>query len=340
MDDFFEYFDRDKGFEKKWIAVSSELEDINGNKKYINIELMEDGKPRAMAFFDIDGTLAHLDIIHGKAIAKLFPDENSKELEETYYKGFKLGNSFREFDRMRGIYIDGKKEWKDPEIYWKERYLLHAKEIDEPGNKAHEISAKILKAYGEIAVNIVDEIYKENPKEFKQSNIKPIFRLTEIFQRLGIPMVGFTANAKIFVEKLAKYLGLSDIFLDIATDETMSGGGKEIAINYLIKKLKEKDIEVPKDRLIFVGDSIRGDIGSSIMARLKDKEIKGQGILVLKDKNALIEIKKQISADPHLKLLADSMDIYGLIVDDVPLDEKGELMFLSRFRNKFFEKLS
>jgi len=39
-------------------------------------------------------------------------------------------------------------------------------------------------------------------------------------------MVGFTANAKVFVDELAKYLKLSDIFLDIATDETMAGGWK------------------------------------------------------------------------------------------------------------------
>ena len=100
MDPFYS-FDEGSQEGKEWINVQSLLEDINGDKKNIRIELMEDGKPRAMAFFDIDGTLAHLSVIHGKAIAKLFPDQEPKELEETYYKGFKLGNSFREFDRMR-----------------------------------------------------------------------------------------------------------------------------------------------------------------------------------------------------------------------------------------------
>ena len=339
MNDIFENFNQTHGLEKKYISIKSELEDIDGNKKDIKIELMEDGKPRAMAFFDIDGTLAHLDIIHGKAIAKLFPDQDFKELEETYYKGFKLGNSFREFDRMRGIYIDGHDEWKDPEFYLNNRFIPDAKEIDEPGNKAHKIAADILKAYGEIAAGISDELYEKEPQKFEQSNIEPIFHLAKIYQRLGIPMVGFTANAKIFVEKLAKYLKLSDIFLDIATDETMAGGGKEIAIHYLINKLESKGISIPKDRLIFVGDSIRGDIGSSMKASSEDNEIHGQGILVLKDKDALIQIKKQISEDTKLKSMVDSIDIHGFVVDEVPLDEKGNPMLLSRFRDKFFEKL-
>ncbi len=325
--------------EKKIISTKSLLEDMDGNYKTINIELMEDGKPQAMAFFDIDGTLAHLDMIHGKAIAKLFSDQNPVELEETYYKGFKLGNSFREFDRMRGIYIDKHNEWKDPEVYLKERFIPHSEEIDEPGNEAHEVAAQILKVYGETAAEIADEIYHEHPEAFNQSNIEPIFHLARLYQKLGIPMVGFTANAKVFVAKLAKYLKLSDIFIDIATDETMAGGGKENAIHYLISEMEEKGIAVPKDRLIFVGDSIRGDIGSSIVAHDKDNKISGQGILVLKDKEALIQIKKQISEDPHLKKLVDGMDIHGLVVGDVPIDEQGKPMMFSWLRDKFLEKL-
>lgn len=240
---------------------------------------------------------------------------------------------------MRGIYIDKHPEWKDPEIYWKERYLPHAKEIDESGNEAHKIAAEILKIYGETAANVADELFKEYPEEFEKSNIAPIFKLAHLYARLGIPMVGFTANAKVFVDKLAKYLKLSDLFIDIATDETMAGGGKENAIHYLINEMKEKGFQVPKDRLIFVGDSIRGDIGTSLTAREKDREIHGQGILVLKDKEALIKIKKQISEDPQLKSMTDSINIDALVVEDVPLDEKGNPMLLSRFRDKFLEKL-
>ena len=127
--------------------------------------------------------------------------------------------------------------------------------------------------------------------------------------------------------------------MDIATDETMAGGGKEKAIHYLLNKMKEKGLVVPKNRLIFVGDSLRGDIGTSIIAHNLDKEIVGQGILVLKDKAALIEIKKQISQDPYLRSIANSINVYGLVISDVPKDEKGNPMLLSRFSNKFLEKL-
>ena len=337
--DFFDDLEQESSLDKKWISIPSELTSIDGTKKEIKIELMADGKPRAMAFFDIDGTLAHLNAIHGRAIQALFPDQEPVELEKTYYAGFRLGNSFREFDRMRGIYVDGHSEWKDPEVYLKERFTPHAKEIDEAGNVDHEIAAKILKAYGEIAAQITEDLYIQNPDEFSKSNIAPIFKLARMYTRLGIPMVGFTANAKVFVEKLATYLKLSDIFLDIATDETMVGGGKEIAIQYLIKEIEAKGISVPKDKLIFVGDSLRGDIGMSLLAHKNDDQIFGQGILVLENRQALVETEKQISADPKLRALADAVDIHAFIVDDVPLDEKGSPILLSRFKDKFLQKL-
>jgi hypothetical protein len=141
------------------------------------------------------------------------------------------------------------------------------------------------------------------------------------------------------VDKLAKYLKLSDIFIDIATDETMVGGGKEVAIKYLIDELESKGILIPKGRMIFVGDSLRGDIGTSLTAREKNEGIFGQGILVLKDKNSLLEIEKQINTDLELRHIADNIDVRGFVVDDVPLDEKGNPMLLSRFREKFLRKL-
>jgi len=280
-----------------------------------------------------------LDMVHGASIAKLFPDEDPVELEQTYYRGFKLGNSFREFDRLRGIYIDGHIEWKDPEIYLRDRFTSQAEEIDQPGHLAHNIAAGILKEYGEIASAICDELYQKNPEKFEKANIAPIFKLAQMYSRLGIPMVGFTANAKVLVDKLAKYLKLSDIFIDIATDETMAGGGKEVAIKYLIDELESKEIPIPKGRMIFVGDSLRGDIGTSLTAREKNEGIFGQGILVLKDRDALLEIERQINTDPKLRQIADNIDVRGLVIGDVPLDEKGNPMLLSRFREKFLKKL-
>lgn len=326
-------------FAKKWIKVKSNLSNIDDIYSEINIETVDDGKTRAMAFFDIDGTLAHLGMIHGETIKRLFPNEDPTELEETYYKGFRLGNSFREFDRMYGIYIDGHYEWKDPEFYYKNRFLPFRTEIDELGNEAHEIAADCLYKYGNIAAGIADEIYKNNPEKFTEVNIHPIFHLAKMYSRLGIPMVGFTANAKVFVEKIAKYLGLADLFIDIATDETMAGGGKEIAIHKMIQELENKGIPVPKNRLIFVGDSIRGDIGSSVLANNKDKEIYGQGVLVLKDKKALIEIKKQINENPEINKLVRSINVNAFIVDEVPLDKNGNPILFSFGHYNFLEKL-
>ena len=329
----------DNKMAKRWVTVKSSLLSLDGTQKDIKIEIMEDGMPKAMAFFDIDGTLAHLSAIHGQAIKELFTDADPEELEQTYYAGFKLGNSFREFDRMKGIYADGRAGWKDPKTYWRERYLPHAKEIDEPGNLAHNIAVGILKAYGEIATKVADEIYQKDPGHFKQSNIAPIFLLARLYSRLGIPIVGFTANAKVLVERLAKYLGLSEMFLDIATDEMMAGGGKELAVASLFKEIEAKGILVPKDRLIFVGDSLRGDIGILTKVRELDSKVNGTGVLVLKDKDSLIEIKKEISGDPSLRALADQMEIEGLMVDSVPLDPKGEPRLWSRFRGEFMERL-
>jgi phosphoglycolate phosphatase-like HAD superfamily hydrolase len=338
--DAFDNFDQVSSLEKKkWINIPSELEGLGGVKKNIKIELMADGKPRAMAFFDIDGTLAHLSMVHGPAITKLFPDQEPVELEKTYYKGFKLGNSFREFDRMRGIYIDGHLEWKNPEIYLKERFIPHQEEIDQPGYSTHNIAAAILDEYGKAAAKVCDELYEKNPEMFMKANIVPIFKLAQMYARLGIPMVGFTANAKVLVEKLAKYLKLADIFLDIATDETMAGGGKEIAVHYLINEMEKKGIRMPEGRMIFVGDSLCGDIGTSLKAREKNAGIFGQGILVLEDRNALIEMEKRINKNPELRYIADQIDVHGLVVGDVPLDEKGNPIMLSRFREKFLKKL-
>lgn len=327
------------GIEKKWISIKSNLDNLKGEKSDIKLEIMDDGMPKAMAFFDIDGTLEHLSNIHGKAIQKLFDKVNPEELEETYYKGFKLGNSYREFDRMIGIYEYGKTEWKDPEVYIKERLKQNQREIDEPGNQPHDIASKVLKLYGLAAGKIAEELYKEDPKHFQTSKIEPIFKLAKMYSRLGIPIVGFTANEKSFVQKLAKYSGLSEVFIDIATDEDMAGGGKEISIEKLINKMEEKGIRIPKDRLIFVGDSLRGDIGVMIKARMKDSSISGQGILVLNNKEELFKIKRQISEDKDLKNITSSIDVNAVVVDDVPLDENGSPMLLSRFRRDFMEKL-
>jgi len=136
-------------------------------------------------------------------------------------------------------------------------------------------------------------------------------------------MVGFTANAKVLVDKLAKYLKLSDIFIDMRLINN-GGGGKEVAIKYLIDELESKEIPIPKGRMIFVGDSLRGDIGTSLTAREKNEGILGREFWCWKDRDALLEIERQINTDPKLRQIADNIDVPRLVIGDVPLDEKGK----------------
>jgi len=101
---------------------------------------------------------------------ELFPEEEPAELEQTYYQGFKLGNSFREFDRMRGIYIDGHIEWKVRNLFKRSFYFAGGRN-DQPGHLAHNIAAGILKEYGEIASAICDELYQKNPEKFEKQTL-------------------------------------------------------------------------------------------------------------------------------------------------------------------------
>ena len=49
--------------------------------------------------------------------------------------------------------------------------MKYSKEIDEPGNRDHDIAARILKEYGNVAAFVCDELYKNNPEEFIKSNV-------------------------------------------------------------------------------------------------------------------------------------------------------------------------
>ena len=182
-------------------------------------------------------------------------------------------------------------------------------------------------------------MFKEHADEFENSKIQPIFHLTKLYHALGIPMFGMTANGKELVKVIAKYLNLSDIFVDIATDETMVGGGKEIAIPKLLEILERKGVPVPKDRLVIVGDSLRGDIGSGDKFKNMQDGIQVKGILVLENKEALKETLSQINSNPELKKIVEGIDTEAFVVEDVPLDRDGSPLFFSRYRKDFLTKL-
>jgi phosphoglycolate phosphatase-like HAD superfamily hydrolase len=330
-----------------YVKIKSELKSLDGTFKDISIVTGEDGTPLAVAFFDIDKTLAELKSIHGKAIIMLleeFLNGNIKEtkviedVEKIYFDGFKLGNSFREFDRMNGIFELKHYDWIDPNVYIKERLNLKMKEIDSEGTEEHKITKMYLDKYVDIASKIAEDIYKNNPEEYNSSKIRPVFALAKFYKALGIPMFGMTANGRKFVETVAKYLDLPDLFIDIATDEDMVGGGKEIIIPKLIKKLEDKGIKVSKEKLVVVGDSLSGDIGSGFRYKGDGKEIAVKGILVLKDNEELEKIKNQISENEELKRIVENTDVDAFIVDNVKIDRKGVPQIFSD-KNNFLIKL-
>lgn len=318
------------------IKIYSELPGIDGTFSQISITLGEDGTPAALAFFDIDKTLAELKNIHGAAIRTLFKELFDKEfegIEEVYFKGFRLGNSFREFDRMNGIYNLGFKEWIDEDVYIKERLNQKKKEIDSEGNETHKIAKMYLDRYAIIASKIAEDIYRNDKEEFETSKIKPVFALAKFYQNMGIPMFGMTANGKDFVHTIAKYLGLSELFIDIATDEDMVGGGKEIIIPKLIKRLEDKGIKISKDKLVIVGDSLFGDIGSGYRFKENGQEVFIKGILVLKDMNELQTMKNQIEKNSELKKIIQNTDTEAFIVDNVKTDANGTPLIMGDKKN-------
>lgn len=320
----------------KTIKVISELQGIDGSHKEILITITEDGTPRAVAFFDIDKTLAELKNIHGQAIKKLFKelfDKEFEDIEDVYFKGFRLGNSFREFDRMNGIYNLNFNEWIDPAIYIKERLNHKKKEIDCDGYEAHKIAEMYLNRYVEIASEIADEFFKNNKQEFESSKIKPVFALAKYYKTLGIPMFGMTANGKKFVHTIAKYLDLSSLFVGIATDEDMVGGGKEIVIPKLIKKLEDQGISVSREKLVVVGDSLSGDIGSGYRYKVGENENYIKGILVLKDMNELNVIRNQIANNSELAKIIKNTDTEAFIVDNVKTDANGNPLIMGDKKN-------
>jgi hypothetical protein len=151
-------------------------------------------------------------------------------------------------------------------------------------------------------------------------------------------MFGMTANGKEFVHTISKYLGLSDLFMDIATDEDMVGGGKEIIIPKLIKKLEDKGIKVSKEKLVIVGDSLSGDIGSGYRYKYNGEEIFIKGILVLRDMAELAKIREQIRGNSELEKIIKNTDTEAFIVDKVRIDRDGTPLILSD-KNNFLIKL-
>lgn len=243
----------------------------------------EDGLLRHANFWDLDKTLLIAEPIHAKAVDQIFPEHaKDEDFHEVYFAGFALGNSFREWDRMWRIYGEGQVKYKDPLVY--EREFIsndsNRKLIDESDHKEgyHERANEILQRYGKIAYDLMKTEYDKNPENFQKSFIKPeMVQLLNEKTRLGQVSVYMTANQRDFAKGLVTFSGLYKYGLALATDETMAGGGKEIAIQKLIEQLERMGLKVSKDRASAIGDSIKGDVGSATKTNLES------GVLVVEN---------------------------------------------------------
>lgn len=317
-------------FERR--KVLSLLQGPTGESVELSVAISkEDGELRETNFWDLDKTLLFAEPIHAKAVDQIFPeyakDEASRrELHEVYFNGFPLGNSFREWDRMRRIYGEGQLRYKNFLVYEAEFLGTNnpkQKLIDEPGHSEgyHERANEILQRYGKIAYEIMKKEYNKNPEEFQKGFIKPeIIQLLQEKTRLGQANVYMTANQADFAHGLVAFSGLYKYGLALATDETMVGGGKEIAIEKLIEQLDSMGLRVNKKRAVAIGDSIKGDVGSGVKAGL------GSGLLITetsKDIKSILERIEPKTLDIDGLKDADELRsvLRGTIVGAIPTKE-------------------
>ena len=206
-------------------TVVSALSDQRGNHPRLDVRVYDNGLSPAV-YFDLDRTLLRLDFIYRPALERLFPDvSDTDELWRLHSDGFKLGTSYREFDRMHGIIREGIEGWEDPD-----RYLDERRAIIDADSPARRRSAEYTRRYADYAIEIARQWFGRNPAAFSQAHIKPVVQLLRVLRRIGIATACMTANNETFARDVLAYSGLAPLFLELAGDESMDGGGKEVAI--------------------------------------------------------------------------------------------------------------
>ncbi len=259
-----------------------------------------------------------------EGIRGIFPEVNDiAELERVYEAGWKLGNSYREWDRMFRIYRQGEVQWKDPEEFRKEFIADESKRklLDEPGHteKWHERAGEILADYDLKTKVILERMYKEDPEFLKGDtfNMAATRHLLEAKTRLGELSVFMTANPRGLAEGLVRYTELYKYCFAVACDEDMIGGGKEIAIEGLIRKIGSAGLVVPRDRLVAIGDSERGDVGSGFKLMQKGGYT-FQGVLTRNTMSEVDVFKEAARTDPDLREMLEKMEVTTVANNDVP----------------------
>ena len=187
---------------------------------------------------------------------------------------------------MWRIYGEGQTKYRDERVYEAEflgENNPKRRLIDETGHPEgyHERANAILQRYGKIAYDIMKKEYDKNPVVFQKELMKPeVMQLLIEKTRLGQVSVFMTANQRDFAMGLVAFSELWKYGLALATDETMAGGGKEIAIRKLIKQVEATTgAKVNKERCTAIGDSIKGDVGSGVLEGL------GSGIVITETPN-------------------------------------------------------
>jgi phosphoglycolate phosphatase-like HAD superfamily hydrolase len=325
------------------VAIESALEGPNGEHAQLSVALDENGVASRVNFWDLDKTLLRAEPIHAAAVVEIFlavPDV--EELRSVYFAGFKLGNSFREWDRMHRIYTDGQEQFKDPQIYYDEVVGVdeERRKVDEDGHLAHQRANDTLQEYGKIAYQLMAERRAREsadgtPSFFESSEFQleaPVHLLKAKF-RMGEVHVFMTANQQDFARALVAFSGLYKYGMFLATDETMVGGGKDIAILKLIAEIEAKEIKVPrndKGRLVVYGDSATGDIGSASKFTGQHPEYQFSGGLVTDTIEGVEQWKNKLHAEqdlPENKRQLDgifkSVDTTTLPNEDIPLSGRG-----------------
>ncbi|MDB4940258.1 MAG: hypothetical protein JWO40_683 [Candidatus Doudnabacteria bacterium] len=325
------------------MVVESALEGPEGEHAQLSIALDQDGVARRVNFWDLDKTLLRAEPIHAVAVTEIFPHvQDVDELRKIYFAGFKLGNSFREWDRMHRIYTEGQNRFKDPQVYFDEVIAADSerRKVDEEGNPTHERANDTLQRYGKIAYQLMADRRTQETEEgtpsFFESNgfqLEAAVHLLRAKSRMGEVHVFMTANQQDFARALVAFSGLYKHGMFLATDETMVGGGKDIAILKLIAQIEAQGIKVPrhdKRRLVVYGDSATGDIGSSSKITAAHPEFQFSGGLVTDDLAGVEDWKRKIKeeeglpeAKQQLTGIFRTVDTITLPNEDIARSERG-----------------
>ena len=321
---------------------TSNLQKADGTFESFSIKLDKDGKPPLIVFEDIDKTLLHLEPTYKEIRKVMWPDAVEKdgieEVGRVHLAGFRLGTMWRELYRMHAIYDLGKTKWKDADLYAEEFLAkgMPGEHIDEPGDPLHKKCDELLEKFDDIAASTVEKQAKENPEFFDEAKIQPIYKLNALYKRLGVVIVGMTANPKKFANALCKYAGLGESFMDCATDTDVPGT-KEYKMQYLIKQLEAKGINIPYDKILIIGDSPLGDVGSGSkfqkLEKEKHPEVKTKGIVINgNEEDLIVAINK-------LKEVID-MEIHAIDTSKVPLDKHNNPDFTTKGRPYFYTEIN